>query len=100
MATDTGPPQGQLKYMTPFRIAPDPPTPKPIPDIVHPESSLTERAALRFSLAGKHAIGTAIVNFFQEARTESQKSNRRCPRPRSSLRESPSRAWRFPSRYL
>ncbi|KAL8793858.1 MAG: hypothetical protein Q9195_003584 [Heterodermia aff. obscurata] len=58
MSTDTGPPQGELKYMTPFPIAPDPPTPKPIPDILHAEKSLAERAAARFSLAGKHAIVT------------------------------------------
>lgn len=57
MTTDTGPPAGQLKYMTPYPIAPDPPTPKPIPDLVYPERTLTQRAAARFSLDGKHAIG-------------------------------------------
>ena len=62
MSTDTGPPQGQLKYMTPYPIAPDPPTPKPIPDLLHPEKFLAERAAARFSLAGKHAIGTLLLN--------------------------------------
>ena len=59
MDTDTGPPQGNLKYMTPYPIAADPPTPKPIPDLVHPEYSLTQRAISRFSLQGKHAIGMA-----------------------------------------
>lgn len=43
--------------MTPFKIADDPPTPQPIPDLVHPEKTPAERAAARFSLAGKKAIG-------------------------------------------
>ncbi|KAI4158462.1 MAG: hypothetical protein LQ342_007418 [Letrouitia transgressa] len=54
----TGPPQGSLPMMTPFPVASDPPTPKPIPDVLHPEKTPTERAALRFSLAGKRAIVT------------------------------------------
>ena len=68
MSTDTGPPQGQWKYTTPYQIAPDPPTPKPIPDLVHPEKSLAERAAARFSLAGKHAIGNAQFNLLMQKR--------------------------------
>lgn len=55
---DTGPPKGELKFMTPFKIADDPPTPQPIPDLVHPEKTPAERAAARFSLAGKKAIVT------------------------------------------
>ncbi|KAL8682058.1 MAG: hypothetical protein Q9186_001847 [Xanthomendoza sp. 1 TL-2023] len=58
MASRTGPPQGNLKWMTPHPIASDPPTPKPIPDVVSPERSPTERALQRFSLTGKHAIVT------------------------------------------
>ena len=54
---DTGPPKGELKLMTPFPIADDPPNPKLIPDILHPDKSPAERAAARFSLAGKRAIG-------------------------------------------
>ena len=57
MAEDTGPPKGELKFMTPFKIADDPPTPQPIPNLVHPEKTLAERAAARFSLAGQNAIG-------------------------------------------
>ncbi|CAF9921027.1 hypothetical protein IMSHALPRED_005071 [Imshaugia aleurites] len=55
---DTGPPKGEIKFMTPFKIADDPPTPKPIPDLIYPERTLAERAAARFSLAGKSAIVT------------------------------------------
>ncbi|KAL9633748.1 MAG: hypothetical protein Q9204_003268 [Flavoplaca sp. TL-2023a] len=58
MASSTGPPQGNLKWMTPYPIANDPPTPKPIPDVVQLGKSPAERAAQRFSLAGKHAIIT------------------------------------------
>ncbi|KAL8691609.1 MAG: hypothetical protein Q9218_003204 [Villophora microphyllina] len=58
MASMTGPPQGTLKYMTPYPIANDPPTPKPIPDVVHPDLSPAERAAKRLSLSGKRAIVT------------------------------------------
>ena len=57
MAANTGPPTGQLKLMTPFPIAPDPPTPQPIPPLQHPEKTPDERATARFSLSGKHAIG-------------------------------------------
>lgn len=57
MAADTGPPKGEIKYMTPFPIAPDPPTPQPIPPVLHPEKTPSERATTRFSLAGKRAIG-------------------------------------------
>lgn len=57
MDKNTGPPQGELKYMTPYPIAPDPPTPKPIPDLKNPSQSLAQRAAARFSLQNKHAIG-------------------------------------------
>ena len=56
MASSTGPPQGNLKWMTPYPIANDPPTPKPIPDVVQLGKSPAERAVQRFSLAGKHAI--------------------------------------------
>lgn len=59
MASSTGPPQGTLRYMTPYPIAAQPPTPKPIPDVVHPEQRPAERAAERFSLAGRSAIGTS-----------------------------------------
>ncbi|KAL8830344.1 MAG: hypothetical protein Q9191_001485 [Dirinaria sp. TL-2023a] len=59
---DTGPPQGQLKYMTPYTIASDPPEPKPIPDLTHPTASPSERASARFSLAGKHALGLGLVS--------------------------------------
>ena len=54
---DTGPPKGEIKFMTPFKIADDPPTPQPIPNLVHPDKTPAERAASRFSLAGKKAIG-------------------------------------------
>ena len=57
---DTGPPKGELKFMTSFKIADDPPTPQPIPDLVHPEKTPAERAAARFSLAGKKAIGASL----------------------------------------
>jgi len=57
MASDTGPPKGEIKLMTPFPIAEDPPPSKPIPDVQYPEKSPAERAAARFSLAGKKAIG-------------------------------------------
>ncbi|KAI4126271.1 MAG: hypothetical protein LQ338_003835 [Usnochroma carphineum] len=56
MASSTGPPQGVLKHMTPYPIADDPPTPKPLPDVVHSDRSPAERATERFSLAGKSAI--------------------------------------------
>ncbi|KAL8768242.1 MAG: hypothetical protein Q9209_005472 [Squamulea sp. 1 TL-2023] len=52
MAGSTGPPQGKLKWMTPYPIAEDPPTPKPIPDVAFPEKRPGERALDRFSLAG------------------------------------------------
>jgi len=55
MSTGTGPPQAQLKYMTPYPIADDPPTPKPIPDFSNPSHTLAQRATARFSLDGKHA---------------------------------------------
>ena len=74
MNTDTGPPQGNLKHMTPYPIAADPPMPKPIPDLVHPEYSLTQRAISRFSLQGKHAIGMASLIFSQLLLTEHSKS--------------------------
>ena len=60
MADHTGPPQGQLKYMTPFPIAADPPAPKPIPDVKSSANTPAERAAARFSLAGKTAIGQIV----------------------------------------
>lgn len=63
MAAATGPPTGALPYMTPFPIADDPPPPQPIPDVLHPEKTLAERASARFSLNGKHAIGRySILN--------------------------------------
>ncbi|KAL2054864.1 hypothetical protein ABVK25_004686 [Lepraria finkii] len=58
MAADTGPPKGEIKFMTPFKIADDPPPSQPIPDVVHPEKSPADRATARFSLAGKKAIVT------------------------------------------
>ncbi|KAL8646469.1 MAG: hypothetical protein Q9226_006842 [Calogaya cf. arnoldii] len=61
MAFNAGPPQGELKWMTPYPIAKDPPTPKPIPDVVHPTKTPAERASQRFSLAGKHAIVTGAA---------------------------------------
>ncbi|KAI4235345.1 MAG: hypothetical protein LQ349_003225 [Xanthoria aureola] len=61
MAANAGPPQGELKWMTPYPIANDPPTPKPIPDVVHPTKSPAERASQRFSLAGKRAIVTGAA---------------------------------------
>ena len=57
MASQTGPPTGALKYMTPFKIANDPPPPQPIPSVNYPDKSLAERATARFSLAGKSALG-------------------------------------------
>ncbi|KAL8712636.1 MAG: hypothetical protein Q9220_003167 [cf. Caloplaca sp. 1 TL-2023] len=59
MAPNTGPPQGTLKYMTPFHVAGEPAPPKPIPDVVHPEKRPAERAKERFSLADKRAIGVS-----------------------------------------
>lgn len=44
--------------MTPFKVADDPPTPQPIPHVVYSEKTPAERAAARFSLAGKRAIVT------------------------------------------
>ncbi len=64
MACNAGPPQGELKWMTPYPIANDPPTPKPIPDVVHPTKSPAERASQRFSLAGKRAIGMPFTISF------------------------------------
>ena len=63
MAHDTGPPKGTIKLMTPFEIAPDPPPPKPIPDLAHPDKSPSERATERFSLEGKRAIGMYVRGF-------------------------------------
>ena len=60
MAEQTGPPKGQLKYMTPFQIAADPPTPKPVPDVKSSGNTPAERAVARFSLAGKTAIGQIV----------------------------------------
>lgn len=62
MSTGTGPPQGQLKYMTPYPIADDPPTAKPIPDFSNPSHTLAQRATARFSLEGKHAIGMVNIS--------------------------------------
>ena len=53
----TGPPKGTIPYMTPFPTAADPPSPQPIPDVLHPKMTLAERGSARFSLSGKHAIG-------------------------------------------
>ena len=61
MAADAGPPQGEIKFMTPFPVGDDPPPSKPIPDITCPEKTLAERAAARFSLAEKKAIGGKVV---------------------------------------
>ncbi|KAL9001730.1 MAG: hypothetical protein Q9188_005309 [Gyalolechia gomerana] len=58
MAANAGPPQGNLKYMTPYPIASNPPEPKLIPDVVHPDKSSAQRAVERFSLRGKSAIVT------------------------------------------
>ena len=57
MADDTGPPKGDLKFMTPFMVVDDPPPSEPISKVKHPEKTPTERAMVRFSLAGKKAIG-------------------------------------------
>ena len=57
MTDHAGPPEGKLKHMTPFKVANDPPSPLAIPVVSHPEMSLAERAAFRFSLEGKKAIG-------------------------------------------
>ena len=54
---DTGPPNGEIKLLTPFIISEDPKLSKPIPDISRPLLTPGERAAARFSLAGKTAIG-------------------------------------------
>ena len=62
MAEHAGPPKGKLKYMTPFKVADDPPTPQPLPAVVHPEKSPAERAQARFSLSGKRAIGQNLVH--------------------------------------
>lgn len=77
MAGMTGPPQGTLKYMTPYAIADDPPTPKPIPDLAHPDVSPGERAVKRFSLSGKRAIGMYI---FPGRHLIDFRSHRRSPR--------------------
>lgn len=61
MAADTGPPTGAIPYMTPFPVQDDPTPAQPIPDVLHPEMTLAERASARFSLSGKHAIGTYRV---------------------------------------
>ena len=62
MTDHTGPPKGEIKFMTPFRIADDPPPSGPIPEVRHPEKSPAERAIARFSLAGKKAIGKVITS--------------------------------------
>lgn len=62
MADDTGPPKGDIKFMTPFLIADDPPPSGPIPEIRQPEKSPTERAIARFSLVGKKAIGKETIS--------------------------------------
>ena len=77
MATGTGPPTGTLKLMTPFQIAPDPPTPKPIPDLLHPDKSPAERAAERFSLPGKRAIGRLNFCLFEIFWRRSRRSRSR-----------------------
>lgn len=46
--------------MTPFPIAHDPPPPRSIPDLRYPDKTVSERAAARFSLADKTAIGESI----------------------------------------
>ncbi|KAL8851244.1 MAG: hypothetical protein Q9221_003875 [Calogaya cf. arnoldii] len=61
MASNAGPPHGELKRMTPYPIAKDPPTPKPIPDMLYPSKSPAERASQRFSLASKRAIVTGAA---------------------------------------
>lgn len=57
MAADTGPPKGEIKFMTPFPIADDPPPSQPIPPVRNQEKTPAWRAKDRFSLAGKAAIG-------------------------------------------
>ncbi len=73
MSTGTGPPQGQLKYMTPYPIADDPPTPRPIPNLSNPSHTLAQRATARFSLDGKHAIGMMNMSYTASS-TETPKS--------------------------
>ena len=57
MAADAGPPTGTIPYMTPFPVAADPSPSQLIPDVLHPEMPLAERAIARFSLSRKRAIG-------------------------------------------
>lgn len=53
--------QPEIKFMTPYPIANDPPPSQPIPDVQFPEKSPAERATRRFSLAGKNAIGPPLL---------------------------------------
>ena len=74
----TGPPKGEIKLMTPFPIAEDPPPSKPIPDVVRPDLLPAERAVHRFSLAGKSAIGQA--SFFTLGHTDHITKSRVAPK--------------------
>ena len=73
MADDTGPPKGDIKFMTPFPIADDPPPSGPIPEVRQPEKSPTERAIARFSLVGKKAIGQEITSHQHTVRLKHSK---------------------------
>ena len=73
MADHTGPPKGDLKFMTPFKVADDPPPSEPIPQVRYPEKIPTERAIARFSLAGKNAIGQEITSHQHTVRLKHSK---------------------------
>ena len=73
MADHTGPPKGDLKFMTPFIVADDPPPSEPIPKVKYSEKTPTERAIARFSLVGKKAIGQEITSRQQIVRLKHSK---------------------------
>ena len=73
MADDTGPPKGDIKFMTTFQVADDPPPSEPIPQVRYPLKTPTERAIARFSLVGKKAIGQEITSRQQIVRLKHSK---------------------------
>ena len=73
MADHTGPPKGDLKFMTSFKVADDPPPSEPIPQVRSPEQTPSERAIARFSLAGKKAIGQEITSHQHTVRLKHSK---------------------------
>ena len=73
MTDHTGPPKGDIKFMTPFPIADDPPPSGPIPEVKHPEKSPAERAIARFSLTGKKAIGNETTSHQHTVRLKHSK---------------------------